>query len=422
MVVTILTKSAGWLEPVASVLGLIMNAIYEFFNLFGIQNIGLSIIIFTFFVRTLMLPLTMKQQKFTKMSSVMNPELQKIQAKYKGKKDQVSMQKQQAETQAVYQKYGANPTAGCLPLLITLPIMFALYAVINNIPAYVTQVYDLYEGIAAQITTVGDYPTLLTTLAETLRTVKIPEDLTITTNIIDVLKHFNQDTWVAFASSFPDIQAHAASGTLTVADSINKIANINTFLGLNIANAPGFRLSPAILVPILAGGLQFIQSKQMQVKNKDANKDNPAAAAMGSMNVVMPLMSAFFCISFPIGVGIYWIASSMIAIIQQFFINMYMDRVDVNDLIAKNLEKKKKKNAYLESKGISMSDLAKKQTKNIGGTVTENTEKNNSADVEEAAEIKPAAGNTAKSSSSSNARSISDIANLLKNKNEKGDK
>lgn len=73
----------------------------------------------------------------------MNPELQKIQAKYKGKKDDVSLRKQQAETQVVYQKYGANPTSGCLPILITLPIMFALYQVIYNIPAYVNHVYDL---------------------------------------------------------------------------------------------------------------------------------------------------------------------------------------------------------------------------------------------------------------------------------------
>jgi YidC/Oxa1 family membrane protein insertase len=150
-VVVLLTKTGGLLGPIAVILGWIMNAIYEFFHLFGIQNIALSIIIFTFIVRALMLPLTIKQQKFTKLSSRMNPELQKIQAKYKGKKDQDSLRKQQEETQALYEKFGANPTAGCLPILITLPIMFALYYVINNVPAYVDSVKDLYATVASGI-------------------------------------------------------------------------------------------------------------------------------------------------------------------------------------------------------------------------------------------------------------------------------
>jgi YidC/Oxa1 family membrane protein insertase len=398
-----------------------MNAIYEFFNLFGIQNIALTIIIFTFFVRALMLPLTIKQQKFTKMSSVMNPELQKIQAKYKGKKDQASMQKQQLETQAVYQKYGANPTSGCLPLLITLPIMFALYAVIYNIPAYVNQVYHLYEGIANQVLVTSDYQTLLTTLAETVKNsrLKIPTDMTTARSVIDVLKYFTQDTWTAFATSFPDIQNSAANGSLTVAESINKLASINTFLGFNIANAPGMKLSPALIIPVLAGGLQYIQGKQISVKNKDMNQDNPAASAMNSMNVVMPIMSAFFCITFPIGVGIYWIASSAFAIVQQFFVNKYMDRVDVNDLIAKNVAKQKKKNAYMESKGISMSDLAKTQTKNIENTASEKVSK---ADPAEKNEEEPVVDIKKKTTNSSNSKSISDIANLLNNKNDKGEK
>ena len=109
MLVALLTKAGGPLSPIASILGYIMNGIYMFFHLFGIQNIALSIIIFTFFVRTLMLPLTIKQQKFSKLSARMNPELQAIQAKYKGKKDEASLRKQQEESQALYQKYGTNP-------------------------------------------------------------------------------------------------------------------------------------------------------------------------------------------------------------------------------------------------------------------------------------------------------------------------
>ena len=133
----ILTQYNGMiLGPLAKVLGYILNGIYSFFSMLGFQNAGFSIIVFTFIVNALMIPITFKQQKFSKLNSVMAPELQAIKDKYKNKKDQDSTRRMQAEQQEVYQKYGVSPTAGCLPMLITLPIFFALYRVIYNIPAY----------------------------------------------------------------------------------------------------------------------------------------------------------------------------------------------------------------------------------------------------------------------------------------------
>ena len=102
---------------------------------------------FTFIVKLLMVPLTVRQQKFTKLSSLMNPEIQAIQKKYKGKKDQETMMKMQEETKAVYEKYGTSPTGGCLQLVIQMPIIFALYRVISNIPAYVNEVKKVYVNI-----------------------------------------------------------------------------------------------------------------------------------------------------------------------------------------------------------------------------------------------------------------------------------
>ena len=412
MVVTFLTKGTGFLGPIASLLGMIMNAIYEFFHLFGIQNIALTIFVFTFITRSLMLPLTIKQQKFTKLSSRMNPELQKIQAKYKGKKDEASLKKQQAETQAVYQKYGANPTSGCLPLLITLPIMFALYQVINNIPAYVDQVRDMYEPIANQITSVEGYKETLKTVAGTVRGANY--EFPTINSIIDVLSKFNSKNWELFTTSFASIQ-DAAVNSSTVAHTVKDIQNVNSFFGLNIANNPGLKF-PAILIPIIAGGLQFIQGKQMQVKTKDANKDNPAASAMNSMNYIMPLMSLFFCITFPIGIGLYWIATSLYAIVQQYFVNKYLDKVNVDELIEKSLAKATKRNKLLESKGYSVQDLAKKQTRSIESSV-----KNDTDEKQEVTE-EPAVKNHVTSQNSSGAKSISEIANLLKNRSDKGDK
>lgn len=403
---TFLTKRGGILAPIASLLGLIMNGIYEFFHLFGIQNIALSIIIFTFITKSLMIPLTMKQQRFTKVSSRMNPELQKIQAKYKGKKDEESLRKQQAETQAVYQKYGASPTSGCLPLLITLPIMFALYAVINNIPAYVTQVKALYEAIAIEIASIPGFESVLVELTEGLR-VNVTE-LSNTNQIIDVLAKFGVEQWSALETQLPQL-----------ADILNQnvpnIIKVNNFLGLNITNAPGWGF-PNILIPLLAMSLQFVQGKQMAALNKDSNKDNPSA--LNSMNVVMPIMSGFFCITLPIGVGIYWIATSVFTIIQQFFINRYMDKIDVDELIEKSVEKNSKKlSKTTTSSTMSLQELAKKQTKSINSPVVEkerDSENNNNTNNMNTSNDK---------SEPRNPNSISEIANLLKNRNsEKGDK
>lgn len=418
MVITLLTKTGGWLGPFAFIFGEIMNGIYKFFSIFGIENIALSIIIFTFITRALMIPLTIKQQKFTKLSSIMNPEIQKVQAKYKGKKDEVSLRKQQEETQIIYEKYGANPTAGCLPMLVTLPIMFALYAVINNIPAYVDPVYKLYEYIALQVMQAPDYAATLATVAEGLKTVKMPSDLTTVNAVIDVLKHFNANTWATFVASFPDIQGNIVNGnTMTVADTIKSIGNVNSFLGFNISNPPGWKF-PAILIPIIAGGLQFVQTKQIQVKVD--NKDNPMAASMNSMNIMMPIMSAFFAVTFPIGIGLYWITSSVFAIIQQYFVNKYMEKVDVNELIKKNLsnqsKKKSKRKAYMESKGLTMADLAKTQTKNIESSVKEKTESVVSNENENSNAV------SQKSKALSGSKSISDIANIMNSRNEKGEK
>ena len=136
----LLTKTGGILGPIADILGWIMDLLFRFTSTFGILNIGLCIILFTLVTKVLMIPLTIKQQKSSKLMSLMNPEIQAVQKKYKGKKDQTSMTKQQMEMQAIYEKYGSSPTAGCLPMLIQFPIIIALYRVIYNIPAYVPSV------------------------------------------------------------------------------------------------------------------------------------------------------------------------------------------------------------------------------------------------------------------------------------------
>lgn len=387
------------LSPIASLLGLIMNGIYEFFHLFGVQNIALSIIVFTFITKTLMFPLTIKQQKFSKLQAKIAPEIQKIQEKYKGKKDEASLRKQQAETQAVYQKYGASPTSGCLPLLISLPIMFALYSVINNIPDYVNVVRDYYTTVATAVQTHGTE--ILSGIAANYEKL----DLSTIDKIIKSLAVFNTSQWNKLLEAGLSQDANTA---------IRSIMDVNNFLGLSITNTPSWR-SFSIIIPVLSMGLQFIQGKQLNVKTNKTDAPNP----MSSMNVVMPIMSGFFCLMLPIGVGLYWIANSVITIIQQFFVNKYLDRMDIDELVEKNQEKASKK--YMKTNtagGPSIQKLARTQTKSIEGVSDSMKDSksmsNETDDIDRSAE---------KEESSYNPTSISEIANILKNRKiEKGDK
>lgn len=142
-----LLSCADWpiIKQVADLLGIILSGIYFLFDKVGIANIGLCIIVFTIIVRLLMIPMSIKQQKSMKLNALINPEIQAIQKKYRGKSDTESMMAMRMETTAVYQKYGTSPTGGCLPMLIQMPIILALYGVISAIPSHVSSVGDLYN-------------------------------------------------------------------------------------------------------------------------------------------------------------------------------------------------------------------------------------------------------------------------------------
>lgn len=373
-----LTQYDGsFLGPIAKVLGWILNAIY---NILGIENVAVNIIIFTFIVNLIMLPLTIKQQKFSKMSSKMQPELAKITQKYRGKKDNASIMAQQEETNALYEKYGVSPTGGCLPMFITMFVFLALYRVIYAIPAYVDQIYNVYDEVAKltlnnqdalqylvdnaaklQVATAGWGDNLLGALKENDK------------YIIDVLNKFGRENWSAFAGLFASGQAAEVSN---LAD---KIMHINSvFGGLNISETPVARIFPGIIIPIVSVILQYVQTHLMST-NSQVDPENPMAASMKMMNLIMPLTSGVFCLFFPIGAGIYLIASNLFRIIQQVFINKYMDNLDVDDMVEKNLEKAKAKREKL---GLEVSDgsirnVANTRTNSVKDLANINTKKIN---------------------------------------------
>ena len=416
-----LTQSSGLLGPIASLLGWILNAIYEFLGIFGIANVGIVIILFTFIVKGLMIPLTIKQQKFAKLSAKMNPEITKIQAKYKGKKDEASIKKQQTETQAVYQKYGASPTAGCLPLIISLPIMFALYRVIYNVPAYVNEIKAIYETIAEAVRGTTGYVGVMSEFADkvNLKYSKWQEFSTdgimSVNHVIDILAKFKTGQWTELANQFPSLKT-------VIGENSKILMSINSFPGgLSILDAPGYTF-PGILIPILAAGLQFVQTKQTTANNP-TDKANPMSSTMSTMNTVMPIMSGVFCVMLPLGVGLYWVAGSLFTILQQFVINKYMDKIDIETLIERNVMKVNKRKAKMGIDPNATIELANKQTRSIETTVE--VERNEVSTENYANSVKKnyEASNYKKSEVSYNKGSIAANANLLRNRNnDKGDK
>lgn len=374
----VLSRVGGILGPFALIFGLIMNSIYDVLSLVGIQNVALTIIIFTLISDLLMLPLTIKQQKFTRVSALVQPEIQKIQKKYKGKTDEVSQRRMQAETMEVYNKYGASPSSGCLPLLISLPIMFALYRIIYNIPSYVESVGNLFMKIAEPISALGGTgEKLLNEVISELSITGVSLDFADIDSIVDVLNNIKTTGWTTVAEIF-SAHPEVVQSVNSVKDTIIEINSMPG--GLNVMDAPvnfshGIAgIFPGILIPILAGVTQYLSVKitsARQTKNSTPEQDQ-MAGTMKTMNVMMPLISVWICFTLPAGVGLYWICNALFRTIFSVMINKYYEKKDITELTAKQAEKIAEKNAKREAalkeyeeknpsraRNSSMSDIAK---------------------------------------------------------------
>ena len=373
-------SSTPIIGQLATVMGWIMDGIYRLLNIFGIQNIGLCIIIFSILIYALMTPLQIKQQKFSKLSAVMQPELQKIQKKYKGKNsDQAAMQKMQEETQAVYQKYGVSPTGSCVQLAIQFPILMALYQVIYKIPAYVGSVKNILSAAVTNITAVSGYTDILQNFIKDNKMTRVQlimDGSKATSNsVTDFLYALSPSQWKSLAETS---QFSGFSDTLN--STAKEISHVQDFLGLNIADQPLTYIKAAfvggsiilaivaILIPILAWATQMLNIKLMPQAAQQGNGDSQQDAMMNSMktmNMVMPLMSAVFCFTFPVGLGIYWVASAAVRSLQQFVINKKMDKIDIQVLINENMKKMEKKREKAGLPPQKITNQAHQSVKNI---------------------------------------------------------
>lgn len=421
------------LGPIAKLLGILMDWIYSgISNITGgrVESVVLSIVIITIIIYMCLLPLTIKQQKFSKLSQKMQPEMQAIQAKYKNKKDQASMMAMQEETQLLYQKYGISPMGSCVQMLIQMPILFALYRVFYNIPAYLSGVKGSFTGLVDQIKGVDNYSDTLVQLMEKYNVVtssglnasnaasKLADASGDTLNnfIIDILYKLPSKGWDALMDGkfFDGIQN-------AVEKTHDALLHFNYFLGLNISDTPWYIIKSnftdkpdkwllfvilALLIPVLSYLTQMLNIKLMP---QATNGNDQVANQMKMMNLMMPLMSLFICFTVPVGLGIYWICSALVRGIQQFFVNRHIENLDLEAVMAKNEEKAKKKREKMGLSEDYIKKAAQIKTKSI----------DNKANVSVSAGTEEKLAKAAEYKANAKAGSLASKANMVKEFNER---
>ncbi|MCI9295897.1 MAG: YidC/Oxa1 family membrane protein insertase [Lachnospiraceae bacterium] len=376
----LLTQYQGmFIGPIAKILGYLMEGIFYVLDMIGIHNSGLSIILFTVVIYLCMTPLTIKQQKFSKLQSKMSPEIQAIQAKYKNKKDNDSVMAMNQETQAVYAKYGVSASGSCIQLLIQMPILLSLYRVIYAIPAYVASVKEVFFPFVDKLIAQKGSAEFIQNFANAGMYAKQFENESfiggvtsyIQNTYIDVLNRASTADWLSLKSQYPSLSTD-------IDTTMASLDQYNNFLGLNIANSPSFIIKDAftngayllvvgaLLIPVLSAATQWINTKLMPTQGKSGNEQaDQMAAQMKMMNTMMPLMSAVFCFTLPAGMGIYWIAGAVIRSIQQVVINKHIDKMDFDMIIEKNKDKAAKKMEKKKVQTEKMQQYANISTRNI---------------------------------------------------------
>ncbi len=317
LLVSLTQSTAPIIGPISRFFGVVMDYIYNILkNGLGLESIGMSIILFTIFTRILLLPLAFKQQKSMRQMQKLQPEMKKIQDKYKNKKDPESQQKMQMEISQLYQKHGTSPFSGCLPLLIQLPIIWALFQVLRNLPAYIGSVRDIYLGIISKISGISGISSVLMEINEGLKSLGVPNFDPLSENhLIDLFSKFTTDQWNLLFEKMPQLST-------LLSDSLAHINRINYMLGINLADNPNLA-SIGILIPVLNVAAQFLVSKLSM--DKSAGGNDQAAQTNKTMMYTMPFVTGFFTISMPAGLGLYWLVGTLFQLVQQIVINKYLD-------------------------------------------------------------------------------------------------
>jgi len=371
--------------------GSMLNAIFE--GVIAVSpeyTLGIAIIVFTLVTRLLLTPLQLSQQRTSRGMSRLQPEMQRIQNKYKNKKDQESQAQYSQEVQALYKKYKINPVAGCLPLLIQFPIIIALFNVLREPAVYIKRLGNEYTNIAqTMMEKVPDYQTLLEGFKKAVTSSSRQQyDLTQTESLSKFLSHLNSGQWKEFLSKI------SGDAQTVLEQTLQTKQNVEMFFGVNLVDTPDMLIKSgmwlALLVPLISGASTFIFSKitmasttSMQKTASDGSNNaqaNTTESMMKTMNIMMPVMTAMFAYTMPIGLSVYWIAGNIIMMGQQWFVNKIVIR---QEKILDEQFKKQEEVAQVAKKVIKKKVIKKvpvQKTSDVENDTTQNNDINGNND------------------------------------------
>lgn len=281
-------------------LGLIMRLLYNI-----LHSYGWSLIIFTLLVKFVMVPLSIKQQKSSAKMAAIQPQMQEIQKMYAK-----NQQKMNEELQKLYQRENYNPAGGCLPMLITFLVLFGLIDVIYK---PMTHILGMSSDLIAQAQ-------------------GIMEGLGV------AFSHYSPQT-----SIITSVQANPEAYSALGQDFINAVQSFDlNFLGINLGETPSLALNIMVLIPILSGVTAFLSS-WIAMKNSPTPMEGPGAGTMKTMMLISPLMSLYIAFQVPAGVGIYWIISNLLMLLQSVVLNKFYNPKEMAAKARQEAEERREK-------------------------------------------------------------------------------
>ena len=279
-------------------LGLIMRLLYNI-----LHSYGWSLIIFTLLVKLVMVPLSIKQQKSSAKMAAIQPQMQEIQKMYAK-----NQQKMNEELQKLYQRENYNPAGGCLPMLITFLVLFGLIDVIYK---PMTHILGMSSDLIAQAQ-------------------GIMEGLGV------AFSHYSPQT-----SIITSVQANPEAYSALGQDFINAVQSFDlNFLGINLGETPSLALNIMVLIPILSG---VTLSSWIAMKNSPTPMEGPGAGTMKTMMLISPLMSLYIAFQVPAGVGIYWIISNLLMLLQSVVLNKFYNPKEMAAKARQEAEERREK-------------------------------------------------------------------------------
>ena len=276
---------------------------------------ALVLLFYALILKILFLPFTIKQQKNQIKMAKLAPQIETIKAKYKGRNTKEAQQQMQQEIMEFQQKEGASPFAGCLPMLIQLPIIMWLYGVISKPLTYIAD----FSG-------------------ETIEAIK---------NIVQAPETINEIGLIGKITAYVD--QYGAVDFESIGVHLSDIPNFKLF-GINLAETPNFEFLGTIngwlvLIPILAAVSSWLSMFLMKKWNHNpatAGADAQAQASGKMMDLVMPAMSLFISFGLSGMLGVYWIYQSVFSILQSFIVSKVMPMPTFSEEELKAMKKAQK--------------------------------------------------------------------------------